>query len=106
MRRFDEEVIFGGITRFNVLPSKPLDTLNGTTPSVENCEAWKGSGNVVTITNFLDGADQQTILILGDGTTTISNNANIKTRTGANVLLGANLIYKFTLIENIWYAHA
>lgn len=106
MKRFDEEVIFNAITRFPILPAVVLDTLDGATPSVENCTTFKGAGNVVTIINFLDGGENQTIKILGDGTTTIANNANIKTRTGANVLLGANLIYQFTLIEDVWYAHA
>lgn len=101
-----EEVRFEAPARFLVLPHEPLDTLSTTTPSVENVKVWKGSGSVVTITNFLRGAENQSISVLGDGTTTISHNANIKTNTAANKLLAANKVYRFTFIEGVWYEDA
>lgn len=106
MRSEKEEVRFEVAPRFLVLPYEPMDTLSTATPSVENVRVWKGGGIVVTITNFLKGADNQEIAILGDGTTTISNNANIKTNTGANKLLAANKVYRFTFITGVWYEDA
>lgn len=107
MKIIDEEYVFNTPPRFNVLPQEGDDELaNSTTPSVENLKVWKGSGNVVTVTDFLNGADNQTISVLGDGTTTISHNANIKTNTGANKLLAADKVYRFTFIDDVWYEDA
>lgn len=104
MRQEREEVQFLAPARFLVLPHEPSDELDGTaTPSVSNIKVWKGDGTVVTVTNFLGGAENQSIAILGDGTTTIAHNANIKTSTGANKLLSANKVYRFTFIDSVWY---
>ena len=73
------------------------------TPSVMDVNVWKCGTTVVTITNFKHGQEGQIIKILGDANTTIANNANIKTNTGANKALAANKIYTFTMISNVWY---
>jgi len=104
--RVTEEQIFEAPTTFRILSTKVVSTLVGTTPSVENCEVFRCSGAVVTVTNFTKGTSNQSIAILGDGNTTISNNANIKTNTGANKLLAANKVYRFTYISNVWYEDA
>lgn len=75
-----------------------------TTPTVEAHNVWIANSIApVTITNFLKGAFGQNIYILGDGFTTIANNANIKTNTGANKLLATNMFYMFTFFNGVWY---
>lgn len=94
--------IFGGYIRS---PAKFFAA--ATTPSVENQEFWIANNTgAVTITNFLNGYVCQVIRILGDGFTTIANNANIKTNTGANKLLAVNKVYVFTFINNLWVEDA
>jgi hypothetical protein len=102
---FSEEVVFNAPSKFNMLPTKEVGTFvaGDTTPSVENVEFWKCQGTVVTITDFDNGATTQVIFVLGDGDTTISHNANIKTNTGANKLLAADRLYIFVHIEGVWY---
>lgn len=99
-----EEVMFDNVVTFNKLPKKPISrfAIGSATPSVANCEYWKCGGTVLTITNFKGGQQAQTINILGDGNTTIANNANIVTNTGANKLLINNRVYRFTLWGNVW----
>lgn len=77
--------------------------LTGATPSVMDVNAFKCGTAVVTITNFRHGQEGQTIKILGHANTTISNNATIKTNTGANKVLAALKIYTFTMFSNVWY---
>lgn len=103
---FNEEVVFNAPTRFYVLPEVMVDTLISTTPDVDGRTTFKGSGVVATITNFIKGINGQRIHIRGDGTTTVAHNATVKTSTGANKLLASNLMYHFTLIDNIWYEDA
>lgn len=89
-----------------VLPIELIDkfVLLDTTPSVLNCNIFKTINVVpVSITTFDDGAEGQTIKILGEGQTTINNTATVKTNTGAPKLLAANTVYTFTLIEGVWY---
>lgn len=105
MKVFEEEVIFDNVASFNVLPKTPVDKFKPTdvTPSVLNCNNWICTNvGAITVTNFKNGADGQRLHILGEGFTTIANNANIKTNTGANKLLLANKVYRFTLFANIW----
>ena len=64
----------------------------------------KGSGVVVTVSNFVGGADGQLLRVIGDGTTTVANNSKIKTNTAANKLLAVNKVYTFSyyLPDNLW----
>ena len=105
MKVFNEEVVFNAPSRFSQLPTKDAGTFVAadTTPSVANVEFWIAAGTVVTITDFDDGATTQILYILGDGDTTISHNANIKTNTGANKLLAADRLYIFAHINGVWY---
>lgn len=108
MKQFNEEVIFNGPTVFARLPREFAGTFTpgDTTPSVKDIRVWSGGGAVVTVIDFDDGAESQIIYIRGDGTTTIANNANIVTNTGANKLLTNNLIYIFVHIGGVWYESA
>lgn len=105
MKVESEAISFLNIVQFNKLPSKPNSRfgIGVITPSVLDCENWLCGGTVVTITNFLKGENWQRLYILGDGNTTIANNATIKTNTAANKLLAANKIYRFTYINKVWY---
>lgn len=106
MKTEREEVIFENFVQFTAgikrIAQKFIAT--DTTPTVKNNELWIANNTgAVTVTQFDEGAEGQPINILGDGFTTIANNANIKTNTGANKLLAANRLYKFVRINSIWY---
>lgn len=110
MKQEFDEIQFLNRTTFDVIPDAPSDSFlpNDTTPDVSNQQGvMRGSGTVVTITNFNGGSDSQMLIIKGDGTTTIDHNANIKTNTGAPKLLSADRIYLFFYLnaENCWYEH-
>ena len=91
---------------FQVLPIEYVSdiTIGDTTPTVLNCKLFTLVNIApLSITYFNDGAEGQTIRLLGDGVTTVVHGASLKTNTGANKLLLANIIYTFTLINGVWY---
>ena len=101
-----ERTAFEAGVSFETLPDKLVGTLakGSATPSVKNNETWKCINVVpVTITNFLDGAIAQRLYILGDSNTSVAHNSHIQNNTAATKLLRTGVIYKFTLIDNIWY---
>lgn len=82
--------------------------IGDTTPSVKNVNRWKGSGQVVTITDFKDGQEGQELQVLGDDNTTIqdySNGSNIVMLGAADILIVSRTIYKFTLFDGLWIQH-
>jgi hypothetical protein len=106
MATFKEIVRFLDAVEFRILPKFNIDTFKSiATPDISNREVFRCSGSVITITNFLGGSDGQTIKIRGDGNTTISNNTNIATNTGANKLLANNKVYYYTYFSDTkkWY---
>lgn len=109
MQQVNNDVQHNGRVIFTVLPDNPTTTLKPgiTTPNVSNSQVMKAGGTVVSITNFLGGADGQTIRIKGDGATTIVHGTYIKTNTGANKLLAANRLYTFTYFDDdlVWIEH-
>lgn len=104
MKNFDDEVLFNGPVTFSQLPKEFVGAFvsGDVTPSVLNAKVWKSTGNAV-VTDFDNGMEGQEISILGNGTITVSHNANIKTNTGANKVLAANRLYRFVLIDGVWY---
>lgn len=89
-----------------VLPTSYISELppTDTTPTVANCLVYKCIATApITVTNFTEGAEGQSIRIKGDGFTTIKNNTTIKTNTGADKLLAATKVYTLTLIDGVWY---
>lgn len=109
MNTVREPTTFNGTVRFNILPTQTPQKFFAadTTPSVLNHEYWIANNTVATtVTDFDDGSDCHEIRILGDGFTTAANNVNIKTNTGANKLLAANKLYRFTHINGVWYEDA
>ena len=103
METVHDEIEFLGPSTFFVLPRVFISRLTFTTPDVSNVSVYESHQASTTVTNFLNGAEGQTIRILGNGNTTISHNANIKTNTGANKVLAADKMYVFTLINGVWY---
>lgn len=99
--------IFNNGASFPILPDVNNSRFTSVTPNVANISfVLAGAIAPITITNLLKGSDFQSLGILGDGFTTMANNANIKTNTGANKLLAANKVYRFTHIDNVWYEDA
>ena len=79
---------------------KPADT----TPSVKNVVTWVAQNtNPTTVTQFDDGQDGQVLYILGDGYTTVANNANIKNNNSNDTLLQASAVYTYKRMVGIWY---
>lgn len=102
---FADPVKFLSTVSFSELPETPVLNAqpSATVISVLNTEKVKfANTSSVTVTNFTDGQNGQTIKLFGDGFTTIANNANIKTSSGANTLLDANKVYTFTYIAPNW----
>lgn len=106
--RLTDEISVEAPVRQQVLEKKYARNSKGdTTPSVLNTEklAFANVGATL-VTKFDDGQPNQEVTILGDGQTTIANNAVIKTNTGANKLLAVNKVYRFTNFAGIWYEDA
>lgn len=102
-----EQVIEAPVTQTVLEKKFSLNSKADLTPSVLNIEklVFKNAAPV-NVTKFDNGQPNQEISILGDGNTTIVNNAVIKTNTGANKLLAANKVYRFTNFAGIWYEDA
>jgi hypothetical protein len=67
------------------------------------------AGNTVAnnVTYFDDGQDGQQIAVLGDGFTMVVHDvAKLKTNTGANKLLSADKVYRFTRFASVWIEDA
>lgn len=100
-----ENIVYLGIVSYKNLPAVNGSNVPALTtiPDVLNLSVivFKNTAPT-TVTNFTSGAQYQSISVRGDGFTTISNNATIKTNTGVNKLLAANRMYKFILIDEVW----
>lgn len=107
MKRENEEVVFNAPVAFLGGIREVIGRLTiSTTPSLKGGKVFTCSGGTLTITSFKDGLEGTTYRILGDGQTTVSNNTNIFTNTGANKLLVSNKMYRFTCLKNIFYEDA
>lgn len=98
----DEQII--GRTYYSILPDQNVSRSKGvTTPSVANLNMLVFvNTSALSVTNFTGGFDGMVLKLLGDGNTTIVNNASIVTNTGANKLLGLH-IYELVSYANVWY---
>lgn len=76
-----------------------VDTFAGgaATPSVYGSNLWATNNTVGTvITNFLDGTPGKLFTLWSqDANTTIQNNANIRTKTGADIVMTVNDVRQF-----------
>lgn len=91
-------------TIYSTLPDENVSESKGdTVPDISNNTflVFKNTG-ALTISNFTGGLDGRKIYLLGDGFTSLDNNATIKTSTGAIKLLGLHL-YILVSYQNIWY---
>lgn len=106
-RQITEHVIEAPGTQVVLEKKFARNTAADVTPSVQNVEKLKLRNTApVTITKFDNGQENQEVSILGDGQTTIANNAFIKTNTGANKLLAVDKVYRFTMFNGIWIEDA
>ena len=101
-----EQVVNAQGTR-NVLDKQLIRRakVGDTTPSVLNIERLEFHNvGPVTVTNFDDGQPGQTVTVLGDGQTTIAQNAKIKNVSGAATLLDDGLTRDYTMFtDRIWH---
>jgi len=80
-------------------------TNGATTPNVSQASVWKTNNSApTTITNFTGGeAGKLFTLVARDGNTTIQNNANILTKTGANRALANGNVTQFVTDDGaVW----
>lgn len=103
VRRVTAECQFEAPVTFLALPKKYLNELLTTTPNVFNKEHFTSHSTSTTVTNFLNGQPQQSLYILGNGNTTVDHNADIKTASGAPLLLATDIVYHFMFINSVWY---
>lgn len=106
---FSNPVKFLSTVSFSELPETPVlnAPIGTTTISVLNTEKVKlQNTGAVTLTDFTNGQEGQTLHILGDGNTTITHGTKIKTNTAANKLLATNAVYTFTRIGSTWIEDA
>ncbi len=102
-----QEVILAAPQTHLVADKEFVGSMLGATPEVSNLRCYVGKNVApVTVTNFLKGQEGQPIAILGDGNMTIKHGTNIYNNTGADKLLAANKIYRYTKINSKWYEDA
>lgn len=100
----DERIVNKPVHKL-VEDTRPIGKLKrtDTTPSIRNIRGWQAiNTGAITVTDFVDGSDGQTIVIKGDGFTTVTHGTNIKTTTAANKLLLANRAYMFVQFSGVW----
>jgi hypothetical protein len=90
-------------TLFSSIESVNTFAGGATAPSIYGSNTWLTNNPVPTsITNFLDGAAGKTITVwAGDANTTIKNNANIRTKTGADIVMTANDVRTFVTKDGL-----
>lgn len=96
---------FLSTVNFSELPETPVlyATVVPSTLSVLNVTRVKlGATSPGSLTDFTNGADGQTIYVVGDGNTTITHGTKIVTNTGANKLLANNSLYIFIRVGTVW----
>jgi hypothetical protein len=100
-----EPVKFLSSVSFAELPETPVLSAQPAAVSISllNTERVKFTNSgAVTITEFTKGQEGQFVTFLGDGFTTIQNNALVKTNTAANKLLASAQIYGFVFVGGVW----
>jgi hypothetical protein len=108
MKFEQDDITYQGIVTFSRAIRQIVGTIVGTTANFDGPSTLficRNSG-ATTLTSIKGISDYVTYRILGDGNTTIPNNTLIKTNTGANKLLAANKIYRFTSYQNVLYEDA
>ena len=103
--RIIREHLFDGPITFSQLPKRTLKRIKGSgTLDLTNLETIKfANAAPVSYSNIKGGANGQRVLVLGDGQSTINNNAKIKTYSGGNVLLSNDVTYELVYVDTKWY---
>lgn len=100
----DQKLVIDAPTTFNAIPEQFVETLFGATPNVANLIFFVSHAVATNLTNMLGGQNGQMVTILGNGNTTVIHDvAKICTNTGANKVLLANIVYRFTYFNGVWY---
>jgi hypothetical protein len=92
-----------------IIPNHPIIPVDTTAIPDVNGVSLLSLANYATatiITNFVGGVVGQMITLIGKNTVTIANNSTIKTSTGINKVLSANVVYRFTNYNGVWYEGA
>lgn len=78
------------------------------TPTVYGFSLWKTNNPVpTTITNFADGSPGKVFTLwAGDANTTVKNNANIKTKSGADIVMTATDVRQFATSDGLVWREA
>ena len=103
-RRENDTYVFQGGVRHTILPDvNHSECIDDTTIDAGNLEFIK-LVNVapVTVEDIKGGSPGRSVKFQGDGQTTFEDNAIIKTNTGVNKLLLADIIYTFTFYNDLW----
>lgn len=90
---------------FSAVESVNTFANGATTPSIFGSNVWKATNTVGTvITNFLDGTPGKRFQVWSTtANTTITNNANIVTKSGANIVMTATDIRDFLTVDGaLW----
>lgn len=84
-------------TLFSSIESVNTFAGGAATPSVYGSSLWLTNNPApTTITNFLDGTPGKVFTLwAGDTNTTVKNNANIRTKTGADIVMAATDVRTF-----------
>jgi hypothetical protein len=110
LERIESEQVINAQETRNALSKQfvRLAKLEDTSPSVMNVERLQFRNVTPTlVVNFDDGQEGQRVEILGDGNTTIQNNAKIITASGTDTLLDADVTYAFTrYTDGKWHQSA
>lgn len=87
---------------FLQLPETPLSPAVGATPSVlNNTKIVFSNSSPTDVTNLREAQEGQTVFLIGDGNTTLKNNANLV--LGADLLLQNNKVTILTFRNGAWY---
>lgn len=91
------------VSLFSSIESVNTFAGGATTPSIYGASMWLTNNSVGTvITNFLDGTPGKAFTVwAGDANTTIQNNASIRTKTGANIVMAATDIRTFATKDGL-----
>ncbi|MNP36937.1 hypothetical protein D3C76_1303570 [compost metagenome] len=71
------------------------------TPSVRGYNNWYLSG-ATAVTNFIDGFEGKTMVIMGNGTASITHGTNIILRGSASVTLASGVAMSLRFIDGKW----
>ena len=85
------------------VPIRPSDGSTSVDVARSSLVILQGYTTPTVITQFTGGHSGREITLIGNANVTIQNNATIKTSTGANKVLAANLAYRFVHYNGVWY---